>query len=556
MQKLSRVLVLLALAAVSLPSVAHAGGFELIPIGTRALGRGGAFSARADDGMAMFYNPAMLADSDDFVQLQLSAGLAFWDACVDRSGTYALDALAQPTVFPSDAWLNQEMPMVCNSGPPQIIPHVTASFRLLPELSLAVGVWAPGGVGAARFGDADGTIRMPDGTRAPSPTRYAMFDRNLLLFAPSVGVGWRPVEWLRVGVTLQWGIVISDFTNFTQTGLGGVGEDPSHDIRTRLQTVDAFVPAGIFSVHVVPHRNVDLMFASRISDSVGGATPSEGTLDLTTGAFGDSVTDGSSVPTTTRVTGTTLSAGQPWEFTLGVRYADRIRPRAYEHGPLGDVLTQVDDPMFGENFDLELNVTYLYLSQVNDFVVRNPDGMPVSVQRVGEAAMPVRNAPTLLPLPHGWSDALRIRFGGDVNVVPGTFAVRAGLSYEQPLDYGFVRWAQNDFMQGWNLGLFLGATLRLDRFDISLAYGHVFAETITVTNGELRQVSALGDENAPGCVDAAYADGAPTSDTGCYPSLTDGAGALQNTGVAGTVNSGSYFQELNVVQLGLAYHFD
>lgn len=552
MQKLARALIVFALFVPLAPtSVARAGGFELMPIGTRPLGRGGAYAARADDGMAMFYNPAMLADLDDFVQLQLSAGLAVWDACVQRSGTYALDAVAQPTIFPSDAWLNQPMPRVCNSGDPQIVPHLTATFRLLPELNLAIGVWAPGGVGTARFGSSNGTVTLADGTLAPTPTRYAMAERNLLLFAPSVGIGFRPVDWLRIGFTFQWGVVLTDFTNYTQTGLGGVGEDPSHDIRTRLSTVDAFVPAGILSVHVVPHRNLDIMLAGRISDSVGGAVESSGHLDLTTGAYGDGVTPGSSVPTTTRINGTTLSAGQPWEFTFGIRYADRIRERPYERGALAASTTQVDDPMFGENFDLELNVTYLYLSQVNDFVVRNPAGMAVSLQRVGEMAMPVANAPTLLPLPHGWSDAIRLRFGGDVNVIPGTLAVRAGVSYEQPLDYSFVRWAQNDFMQGWNLGLFLGATLRLERFDISVAYGHVFGETITTTGGELRQVSALGNENAAGCTAAPYSDAAPTSDTGCYPSPDGGV-----TGAGGTVNSATYLQELNVVQLGLAYHFD
>lgn len=550
MKKLVRVLILVALFLSLAPgSVARAGGFELMPIGTRPLGRGGAFAARADDALAMFYNPAMLADLDDFVQLHLSAGLAVWDACVQRSGTYALDAVAQPTIFPSDAWLNQPMPRVCNSGDPQIVPHLAATFRLSPEFNLAVGIWAPGGVGRARFGNSDGTVRLADGTLAPAPTRYTMLERDLLLFAPSIGFGFRPVEWLRIGLTLQWGVVFTNFTNYTQTGLGGVGEDPSHDIRTRLSTADAFVPAGILSVHVVPHRNVDIMFGGRISDAVGGVVPSTGSLDLTTGAYGDGVTPGSSVPTSNRIDGTTLNSGQPWEFTLGVRYADRIRPRAYEAG--AENVTEVDDPMFGENFDLELNVTYLYLSQVNDFVVRNPDGMAVALQRVGEMAMPVSNAPTLLPLPHGWSDAIRLRLGGDVNVLPGMLAIRAGVSYEQPLDYSFVRWAQNDFMQGWTLGLFLGATLRLERFDVSIAYGHVFGETITATNGEFRQVSALGNENAAGCGAAPYADGAPTSDSGCYPTPAGGV-----TGAGGTVNSGTYSQELNVLQLGVSYHFD
>ena len=152
--QLRRVLSVLVLALFFVPTSAHAGGFDLMPIGTRPLGRGGAFNARADDGMALFYNPAMLADIPDFVSLQLGAGLAIWDACATRSGNYgdSFDALSQPTIFGSDrpGWADTAFPSVCNSGDPQVIPSITATVRILPELTLALGVWTPGGVGQGR----------------------------------------------------------------------------------------------------------------------------------------------------------------------------------------------------------------------------------------------------------------------------------------------------------------------------------------------------------------------------------------------------------------------
>jgi hypothetical protein len=542
--QLRRVLSVLLLALFFVPTSAHAGGFDLMPIGTRPLGRGGAFNARADDGMALFYNPAMLADIPDFVSLQLGAGLAIWDACATRSGNYgdSFDALSQPTIFGSDrpGWADTAFPSVCNSGDPQVIPSITATFRILPELTLALGVWTPGGVGQGRFGSVDGTVTARNGELAPSPTRYAVTDRNLLLFAPSVGIGWRPADWLRVGFTFQWGMASVDFTNYTS--VGGTGEDPSNDIRTRLQVFDAFVPAGILSVHVVPHPNVDVMLGGRISDSVGGVVDASGTLTLGTGVFGNNM-PGSSTPTTSTINGTTLDAGQPFQFMFGFRYSDRIRRRAYEHGPLGDTLPQVDDPMWTENFDIELDVNYLHLAQVGDFVISNPAGSSAVLQRVGNAPTNVP-LPTTLPLPHGWSDALQFRLGGDVNIVPGTFAVRAGASFELPLNDAFVRYAQNDFMQGWNLGLFLGATLRIERFDVSAAYGHVFAETVTVSSGNYRGISATNTEGQ--CTgDPAYDPANPVVSRGCYPS-----------GFGGVVNNGTYTQELNVFSLALAYHFD
>lgn len=51
----------LAVASVLLASSAHAGGFNIYEMGARATALGGAFTATADDGSAVFYNPAGLA---------------------------------------------------------------------------------------------------------------------------------------------------------------------------------------------------------------------------------------------------------------------------------------------------------------------------------------------------------------------------------------------------------------------------------------------------------------------------------------------------------------
>src|SRR5690554_6726127 len=75
------------LATLGVPGLAHAGGFEFAAPGTRALGRGGAFAARADDPMALGYNPAALAFLPGY-QLMLGSHLSFYDACVERTGTY------------------------------------------------------------------------------------------------------------------------------------------------------------------------------------------------------------------------------------------------------------------------------------------------------------------------------------------------------------------------------------------------------------------------------------------------------------------------------------
>ncbi len=553
--------------ALALPvSTAHAGGFEFSGAGTRPLGRGGAFAARADDAMALLYNPAMLADLTDS-QIHLSAGLGIMSACVQRTGTYGSSiggTTAASTIFDSpgspDAWTASSFPQVCNGGPPQILPQLVANVRLLDNLGLAFGILAPNGVGSSQWGSSNGTVNASNDTTGnslrPSPTRYALADANLLLFSPSVGFGWRPVDWFRVGLTLQWGIGIVSFSNYTNAGMGG--EDPSSDIRTQLSVISPFVPAGILTMHFVPHESIDIVIGGRLSDAVGGAVPASGNLTLTTNPYGNpDPASGSAQPQSTTISGTTLHSAQPWQFWTGVRYGHRLRPRAYTRPGDARLRPGPDDPMADELFDVELDVVYEYNQQVTDFVVTNPPGAMANIRPAGcdgspscLVSIPV---PSRLPLAHGWSDDLVFRLGGDANVIPGLLALRAGGSFEVPLSRGFVRYMTNDFMQGWRIGLHVGATVRIDnRFDLSIAYAHIWTETIQIgvspsdTQGNYRQVAATGTMGqCPGPMGNAYDPSNPVSSRGCFPS-----------GFGSVVNNGTYTMGFDVLSLSGTYHFD
>lgn len=545
-----------------MPGVAHAGGFEFSGAGTRPLGRGGAFAARADDPLALLFNPAMLADLPDS-QIHLSAGIGFLDACVQRSGTYGSSLVGgstgAPTIFDSpggnpDAWTANPFQRICNGGPPQILPQLVANVHLADDFALAFGILAPNGVGASQWGNGNGTVNYAGDTTGnalrPSPTRYAPVDANLLLFSPSVGFGWRPVEWFRVGLTLQWGIGIISFTNYTNAGTGG--EDPSGDIRTQLSVVSPFVPAGILTMHFVPHESLDIVIGGRISDSVGGAVPATGDLTLTTSAYGNPADPTSAQPQSTTIHGTTLHSGQPWQFWAGFRYGHRLRPRHYTRPGDARLRPGPDDPMADELFDVELDVVYEYNQQVTDFVVRNPAGASAAIRPAGCApgdasclvSIPV---PSTLPLAHGWSDNLVFRLGGDANVIPGFLTFRAGGSFELPLSRGFVQWMTNDFMQGWRIGLHAGATIRIDNhFDLSIAYAHIFSETIQIDSGNYRLVAATGANGAcTGAGGTAYDPNQPVVSRGCFPN-----------GFGSVINNGTYTQEFNVASISGTYHFD
>jgi hypothetical protein len=251
------------------------------------------------------------------------------------------------------------------------------------------------------------------------------------------------------------------------------------------------------------------------------------------------------VPTTTTVQGASLHAAQPFQVTLAMRYADRIRPRSYRRTAEQALAGRIEDGLQNENFDIELDVVYEQLSQVTDFVVTTPAGSSAQLRTGGPAGstntVPI---PSPLPIPHGWSDLLTLRLGSDVNVIPGTFAARAGASFEIPVDDRYKRYLQNDFIGGWRLGLHAGATLRVERFDISIAYGFFLGETVNVTDPRVRQINALDNEGV--CADSATYDPArPVTSRGCYP---NGFGSI--------VNGGQYAQMFHAVSLGATYHFE
>jgi hypothetical protein len=110
----------------------------------------------------------------------------------------------------------------------------------------------------------------------------------------------------------------------------------------------------------------------------------------------------------------------------------------------------------------------------------------------------------------------------------------------------------NDFMQGWRIGLHAGATLRIDNhFDLSIAYAHIFSETIQIGNdlasGQgYRQVAATGSQGlCPGMGGGQYDPNNPVVSRGCFPS-----------GFGSIVNNGTYTQEINVASISGTYHFD
>jgi hypothetical protein len=536
--------------ATLVPSLAHAGGFEYVAPGTRPLGRGGAFMARADDPMALGYNPAALAFLPGY-QLMLGSHLGFYDACVDRPGTYDQSGVSDffqytsrfgdPDASDPDNWVNQEMPRVCRDGYPGPSPQLVFTGHPLPELGFGIGLLVPSGVGNAVWGNEDGTVEV-DGRLLPSPLRYALVRQNLFLVHPTIGVGWSPIPELAVGLSLQWGIATVDFANHSTLSAGQ--EDPGDDLRTQFQATDIFVPAMILSVHVVPIPQLDIVVSARFSDNINA----DGTLRATTG-YNDTGEELSLTPFETQVNDVNLRAGQPWQFGVAFRYADR-RERHRDPDQAGRVSGHIEDAMQNEVWDVELDVVWLHNAPINDYIATLPPDATAAVCEGPNTAEECRTNPSLqaplpdqLAIPHGWKDQVSIRAGADWNILPGQLAARIGAHFESSAFN--LTYHTQDTMPGMRLGLHAGMTFRIARFDISIAYAHIFQFDETITEGNYRLSAGMGDMGQ--CTEPGgeiYDPNRPVVSRGCYPR---GRGAV--------VNNATYQAEFNIISLDVRYNF-
>lgn len=440
-------LAVLACTAMAAPaSTVRAGGIEYVAPGTAALGRGGAFAARADDPMALGYSPAALADLAG-PQLMLNLHNAFYSSCVKRDGAYG-DQVEQLSALTDDFgdiadYGDTPFPRICNSNLLNPGAWLAFAYRPTSKLGVGVGVLTPAAAGHLIYGDGHGAT---DDGELPSPLRYMMVEQKAIVLHPTLGAGYRVTDWLSVGLSLQAGIAVIEAQSMTL--LNG-SENAAEDTRSNLAVKDLFVPAVIGSVQLTLHEGVELSVFGRWSDAIRA----HGEVDADVKAFNESVAKSSSDDVS-------LTAPQPGHVGAAVRFADLHTPMDREHGKR---------PLHDERWDVELDAVYVFASQM--------DAIEVDIPRL----------PNLIEdglqfeMPHAWSDQLSLRLGGDYNLLPGKLALRTGVHYEtSAVDGSYMAVA---FQPAQRIGLHVGATLRLGAVALSVAYAHIFQETVVVPMG-------------------------------------------------------------------------
>ncbi|MEO6954804.1 MAG: outer membrane protein transport protein [Polyangia bacterium] len=431
----------LALAA-SCPTMARAGGLEEPGIGVEAMGRGGAFAAKADDATALEYNIAGLARQRG-TRVQIEGKLTLDHYQFERTGTYpgAADASAP--------WQGQAYPKI-QSNPMGAAPFlaVTTDFNYFDRWTFAIGLNTPSSAAANR--------QYPSTVNGnwPAPNRYDATGVNLLVVYPMLAAAVRVTHWLDLGFALQ---TVYGHFDLHSTAYGDLGTSPTpenHQLDVPLHiTTQAFTATGVLGIMVHP---VDgLSFAANLRgpmnlDSSGHLTaiPS-GTLPaLDPGTAAN--------PAKANVT-----FHLPWIARFGIRYAFK-------------------DAKHREQGDIEIDGTYE--------AWHNAEG---AGDTLTSKAVGPYNVNALIV--HHYKDTGSVRVGGAYNFWfdnASMLAIRAGVFYDSPATSD--KWTRTDFNTLAKVGYTLGIGYKIRGVTINGAYNFISSSERLTADGRQQVINGLG----------------------------------------------------------------
>lgn len=461
------------------PRAVFAAGIEDTMTGTINLGRAANY-LRVSDFMATWQNPANLAlvpSTDLGGELRLPLLHACFDRAKDNSAMYRVNDPA------TGAMGSESFQNVCNDG--SRIPTGNFGFAQAFDSGWGwgIGFFTPAANAASKYGDRTVVSQYPlAGETLPlttsgteSPNRFLLLERTVIGGFLQAGAGVQLDRMFRIGASVGLGFAKLDNLNVASVQ-GGTFRD--QEVLTNIQASDWAIPRATLSAVFAPADSFETMASLTYQGDV------HATGDVffnTNGIQGAPLTDCRAVSpakpgphcvshdASVRVPFPTLEA------TLGARYAKRrfLRTRSL-------------DPIHDEIWDVEVNGYWSQTSNVDADRVELYDqapGAPGSTNLVFSSApnAAALSVPANIEIPHHWRDTFGVRAGGDYNLVPGRFSLRAGISYETravPVEYMNI-----DAWPVAKLGLHVGATLAIDNVRLSAGYAHVFFQPVDVGVG-------------------------------------------------------------------------
>ena len=421
-------------ALVAATRVVYAGGLEIPDNGTEALGRGGAFTAKADDATALQYNVAGLARQRG-TRLLLDGNIMLSTLDFQRSGVYP-DAPSGAT-----PWGGQPFPSVRNTGGPFFAPFVGISSDFgLDRWTFAVGVFGPSSVGNRTYPLSVGGL--------PSPARYDVVQALPLVVLPTAAVAVRAARWLDIGLALHVAVGKLDLTSVSFTDISkGVCPNAEYqpcDSTNHLTTTGATATAALgLMLHPLPWwaigANVRGPVYLNTSGSVQATAPAAVPMDIAPGTA-------------------TFSTNLPWVVRLGTR------------------LVKLHSDGF-EVADLEFDATW------ENWSAAQGDGPKVNIP---ELSIFSDIHPTIV---HNYHDTFSLRLGGAYNAAlpAGVLSIRAGLYYDSPATS--PKDTRLDFDTLPKLAATVGLGYAVHGFTINVAYAYVHDFDRTVTDGDIAPVN-------------------------------------------------------------------
>ena len=421
----------LVLVATSMPALA--GGMEMPDNGTRALARGGAFTALADDLSAIAHNPGALIKQRG-TSLLLSNHTFFIDERFTRAETLLEESpFANAEIYglsPNDEVRNEAD--IFPIGP----VLAAASDFGLENFVFAFGAYGPSSTGAAEWPVTGGQ-------------RYMLTEMEALLFylTGSMAYGWR--DTFGVGVSMQVAMAPSMRMQMVVDGSpnGASTLSPyasANDVEAILEVSDLFSFSAILGVWWRPIEALEIGLSGRVVPVI---------LD----AHGDFSLRSVPAPQTQ------FSAERLEVENSSARIQLTLPPTAR----LGLRYRYVSDEV--ERFDVELDVVYEAWSMMRS--------MDVELNGVIKLFGGDNETPDT-KIDRQWSDTVSLRLGSSVHLADWA-TLSAGAYYETgavPANYEHI-----DFMSFDRVGLSAGFGATLGMFRLMLAYMHVFQEPRAVS---------------------------------------------------------------------------
>lgn len=423
--------VTLTLAA---PSWAKAGGFEVGVNGSVAASRGGAFAVRADDLTALAHNPAGLLRLRG-THVMVSHNTVYSSMKFTRAPT-AMTHEPFP-VDPATGKAADPLAPVTNQTPWFALGGmlIAATDFGLENWAFAAGIYGPSAAGHQEWPETGGQ-------------RYMLTKLDVMLVYYSLAAAWGKRDHYGLGLTLQLAhepntelALVVDGDNRTNPSV----YSPYYSDNDVLANIRMSAPPAITAIaggwwRIAPNWEVGA--SGRI---VPAYLKSSGdfTLSRTT-------------------TGAQWTTKQLTVDGKAARLDLVIPPTAH----LGLRYRGLDGAT--ERWDVELNGVYEAWSMLNTYEVQL-DGVI--------KLFAAKEAPNVV-IAKRWKDTLAVRLGGSYHIPNSALSLSAGSFYETgavPNNYSHL-----DFPSFDRLGLSGGVQAKVGRFDLSLAYTHVFQGTRTV----------------------------------------------------------------------------